>query len=170
MTPPDMSWHVPVRLESVPESGLHLEIIADAGVRSRLAALAGLRKLSRLEAAIDITREGSGLRAKGRVSACVGQTCVITLEPLETSVEETFDVIFGPPDSAAGLSDAVEDTEPLVNGTADVGAVAAEFLLLGIDRYPKAPGAVFVPPADAGTDDGPFAGLARLKRGVIDDS
>jgi hypothetical protein len=160
-----ISWHAPVRLEEVPETGLHLDITADAAVRGRLAALAGVRELRRLAAAIDITREGSGLRARGRVSASVGQTCVVTLEPLETSVAENFDVVFAPPGGATGLADEAEDTEILVNGAADIGAVAAEFLLLGIDPYPKAPGAVFAPTADAGADDGPFAALAKLKRG-----
>ena len=100
MTSTRISWHAPVRLEQVPETGLHLDITADAAVRGRLAALAGVRELRRLEAAIDITRSGSGLRARGRVSASVGQTCVVTLEPLETSVAENFDVVFASPGGA----------------------------------------------------------------------
>ena len=164
--PPRHRWHVPVRLDQVPQAGLHLEIIADAAVRAELTALAGLRELPRLEAAIEVTRDGAGLRARGVVSARVGQTCVITLEPLEAMVEEPFEVVFVPA-GAGAVADAAEDAEPLVDGTADLGAIAAEFLLLGIDRYPKAPGAVFAAPADTGAGEGtgPFAALAKRKSG-----
>jgi uncharacterized metal-binding protein YceD (DUF177 family) len=165
-TPPRHRWHVPVRLEEVPQAGLHIEIVADAVIRAELAALAGLRELPRLKAAIDVTREGDGLRVRGMMSATVGQTCVITLEPLEAVIDEPFDVVFVPA-GARALSDADEDAEPLLDGTADLGAIAAEFLLLGIDRYPKAPGAVFAAPAHDGADGetSPFAALAKRKSG-----
>lgn len=159
MTKAAKPWHVLVRLDDVPETGLHLDLVADDAVRADIGALAELRGLPRLTAAIDIVREGDGLRATGRVSATVGQTCVITLEPMESKVSEAFDVIFAP-DAAA---DPAAETETLVDGVADVGAVAAEFFLLGIDRYPKKPGAVFAPPPLESTGTGPFAALAKLK-------
>jgi len=111
MTPPRHRWHVPVRLEQVPQAGLHLDIVADAAVRAGLAALAGLREQPRLEAAIDVTREGAGLRARGRVSATVGQTCVITLEPLEAMVEEPFEVVFVPAGVAVFPDPAADDSQ-----------------------------------------------------------
>jgi uncharacterized metal-binding protein YceD (DUF177 family) len=176
MTKPAQRWHVPVRLEDVPETGLHLDLVADAEVRAGLAALAGVRDMPRLEAAIDVARQGNGLRVTGRVSATVGQDCVVTLEALENRVDEPVDVVFAPP----GLVDAVPDAdhqeahhdaqaideppEPLVDGAADLGAVLADFLLLGIDRYPRKPGAVFAPPAPTSGGDNPFAVLAKLKK------
>ena len=56
-----------------------------------------------------------------------------------------------------------EPPEALVDGTADLGPVLADVLVLGIDRYPRKPGAVFAPPAEAGAGDSPFAVLAKLK-------
>jgi len=53
----------------------------------------------------------------------------------------------------------------LIGGAVDLGALATEFLILGLDPYPRQPGAVFRPPADARPDEGPFAALAKLKRG-----
>ncbi|MND03201.1 hypothetical protein D3C83_229160 [compost metagenome] len=53
----------------------------------------------------------------------------------------------------------------LHGGTVDLGALAAEFLVLGIDPYPRKPGASFEAPATA--DDPaahPFATLAALKK------
>src|SRR6266481_5058555 len=168
MTKPAQPWHVPVRLEDVPETGLHLDLAADAQVRAGLVALAGVRDMPRLEAVIDLARHGNGLRATGRVFATVGQTCVVTLEAMENLVDEPIDVIFAP--SPAGdsadehqASDTDEPPEILVDGMADLGAIAAEFLLLGIDRYPRKPGAEFVPPVEAGAGAGPFAVLSKLK-------
>jgi uncharacterized metal-binding protein YceD (DUF177 family) len=160
-------WHVPVRLEDVTETGLHLELIAAEEVRANLAAIAGLRDLSRLEAVIDVVRHGGGLRATGRVRATAGQRCVITLEPVETEIDEAFDVRFAPagaaePDASGRAGDA-DDPEVMVDGTVDVGAVATEFLLLGVDPYPRKPGAVFAAPAEDASGDGPFAALAKLR-------
>ena len=167
MSRPEQPWHVPVRLEDVPETGLHVDLVADEHVRTGLAALAGVSGVPRLEAAIDVARYGNGLRATGRLSATVGQTCVVTLEPMENQVEELIDVIFAPSTVGfAGLNAAFEADEPpevLHDGTADLGAIAAEFLLLGIDPYPRKPGAEFAPPAEEGAAATPFAALARLK-------
>ena len=164
-------WHVPVHLENVPDTGLHLDLDADEEVRARLAAVAGVRSVSRLHASVALTRHGDGLRAAGRVTATIGQTCVVTLEPLENYVDEPFDVLFVPNEAVADASaipmpavEEVDDTrETLVDGAADLGAVAAEFFLLGIDRYPRKPGAVFALPVEDRAADSPFAVLAKLK-------
>lgn len=176
MIQPAQPWHVPVRLEEVPETGLHLDLVADEHVRAGLAALAGVADMPRLEAVLDVVRHGNGLRATGRVSATVGQTCVVTLEPVVNEVEEPIDVIFAPPSGdflaqdfavADVASDATfevgDQPEVLSDGTADLGAIAAEFLMLGIDPYPRKPGAEFTPPAEQSGAGSPFAVLARLK-------
>ena len=171
MTDPAKRWHVPVRLEDVPETGLHLDLVADAEVRAGLAALAGVRDIPRLGAAIDLAHQGGGLRATGRVFATIGQDCVVTLDPLENDLDEAIDVVFAPPAAADAATqddqddDATGDEPPeaLVDGTADLGPVLADVLVLGIDRYPRKPGAVFAPPAEAGAGDSPFAVLAKLK-------
>jgi uncharacterized metal-binding protein YceD (DUF177 family) len=166
----ELRWHVPVRLDDVPETGRRLDIVADAHLRDALAAMAGLRELPRLDAVVELTRRGSGLRATGKVSATVGQICVITLEPVTSEVEEDFEAVFAPAASpgaatSAGASpdNADEPAEPIVNGVADLGGVLTEFLLLGIDSYPRKPGAVFAQPGDADAGPGPFAALAKLK-------
>jgi hypothetical protein len=160
-------WNVPVRIEDVPEAGLQLALSADAGTREALARLAGVRSVSRLELRSDLRREGSRLRATGLVSATVGQTCVVSLEPMDNVVEEHFDLVFTPGLQGAGPAmpdvSGEEPPEPLVDGVADLGAVATEFLLLGIDPYPRKPGAVFASPSVAPAEPGPFAALAALK-------
>jgi hypothetical protein len=165
-------WHVPVTLEEVPETGQHFDLAADAFVRVAIAKVAGLRELPRFEANFDVTRRGGGLHIVGSISATVGQNCVVTLEPLANEVEETIDLVFEP---AQRLAESAEnegqqhgvkwnDPEPLVGGVVDLGALATEFLILGLNPYPRKPGAVFEPPQDANRDQGPFAALGRLAK------
>lgn len=170
-------WHVPVAVEDVAETGQHFELVADEGVRAALARLADVRDLPRLEADFDVTRHGAGgLHVAGRVSATVGQTCVVTLEPLTNEIEEFVDLLFVPQAAAQKPADGSEteneprevkwdDPEPLIDGMVDLGALATELLVLGIDPYPRKPGAVFQPPQVAQMDDGPFAALGKLKKG-----
>ena len=70
-------------LEDIPEPGMHLEIDAPEPARSEIVPLAGVRELPRLSAVFDLSRRGAGVRVTGQVSARVGQTCVVTLEPIE---------------------------------------------------------------------------------------
>ena len=175
-----LPWHVPVALDEVPEEGQHFDLAADAETRAAVARMAGLRDLPRFEASFDVTRSGrAGLHVVGRVSATAGQTCVVTLEPLANEVAEDIDLLFEPPPLApAGKIDGAnpepgldDDAEPLVGGKVDLGALATEFLILGLDPYPRKPGVrledVIGPQAGAGAGEplgGPFAALARLAR------
>jgi hypothetical protein len=170
-TAPDFTlpWHVPVAVEEVPETGQHLDLAADAVVRAAVANVAGLRDLPRFEANFDVTRRGTGLHVVGSISATVGQNCVVTLEPLTNEVEETIDLIFEPVQRLAASAESEhgvqwDDPEPLVGGVVDLGALATEFLILGLDPYPRKPGAVFEPPQDVSSDQGPFAALGRLAK------
>jgi hypothetical protein len=175
--PAEPPWRVPVKLEDIPETGEHFELDADAGVRTAVARVAGLRDLPRLRASFDVTRHDSdGLHVLGSVSASVGQTCVVTLEPVDNEIEESVDLTFVPrPASEVPATDGVadkprprdlnlNDPEPLIGGAIDLGALAVEFLILGLDPYPRKPGAVFQPPQDDKPDPGPFAALAKLTK------
>src|ERR1700683_4061231 len=170
-------WQVPVAIDDVAETGQHFDLVADNDVRAAVARVVGLRDLPRLEAIFDVTRHGAdGLRVCGRVSATVGQNCVVTLEPLANEVEEDVVLLFAPPpaERKAGEDEVVEEgserpqrswngPEPLIGGVVDLGALATEFLILGLDPYPRKPGAVFELSQDVKPDPGPFAALAGLK-------
>jgi hypothetical protein len=121
-----------------------------------------------------VSRHGTeGLRVVGRVCATVGQVCVVTLDPIENEVEEMVDLVFVPGAAAAadaagraGIAEAAEDApEPLLGDTVDLGAIATEFLILGIDLYPRKPDAVFQAPLVEDSAEHPFAALAALRRG-----
>jgi hypothetical protein len=173
---PGRLWSVPVSIHDIPETGRRFELDADETIRAAVATAIGLRTLPRLQAIFDVTRRsGDGLRVAGRVGATIGQTCVVTLEPIENEIEESIALDFLPaaaadPESGVGKGRHVEvtseDTPELLRGdTVDLGALATEFLILGIDPYPRKPGAEFQAPSTQAEGDHPFAALATLRRG-----
>ena len=180
---PDPIWRVPVRLEDVSETGRRVELTADVRTREAIAHFAGVDAVPELHATFDVTRRGrDGLRVTGEVRARVGQTCVVSLEPMESAVAEAVDVIYEPlrPEAAApvrpviatpaqadtiNFEDQEDPPEPLIGGIVDLGALATEFLLLGIDPYPRKSEAAFEQPVPNSGESGPFAALSKLKHG-----
>lgn len=168
-----LPWSVPVAISGIPEGGKRFDLVADEATRAAVAQIAGLRSLPRLQATFDVARYGSdGLRVAGEVSATVGQTCVVTLDPIDNEVKEGIDLVFTPPSAPVADDDADSDAEiiepgdpePLIGETIDLGALATEFLIVGIDPYPRKPGATFEPPAVEDDSEHPFAALAALKK------
>jgi uncharacterized metal-binding protein YceD (DUF177 family) len=166
-------WSIPVRLDEIPETGLRLDLEADAPTRAAVAAAVAVNEVPRLAASFDLARHGrERMHVVGTVSAQVLQTCVVTLDPVENQIEEGIDLVFvapsalGPAANEVNLeAEAVEPPETLIDGVVDLGAVATEFLMLAIDPYPRKPGAVFEPPQNADAGSHPFAALAALRSG-----
>jgi uncharacterized metal-binding protein YceD (DUF177 family) len=169
-------WRVPLVVAQIPEAGLHRDIEADQRVRQAMAELAGLREILIAQASLDVTPKGGGrLHVAGRVRARVGQTCVVTLDPIENDIDEEVDLIFAPSEQIPVLSDLVDEAaesdveipdppEPIENGTIDLGRLATDALLLGLDPYPRRSDAVFEPPVEAKDPEAhPFAALKGLK-------
>jgi hypothetical protein len=166
-------WSVPVKVDDVPETGQRIKLSADETARQAIAALAGLRTLPRLAAVFDLTRAGGeGLHVTGEISATVGQSCVVTLDPIENEIVANVDLVFAPSAeanidelSASGIGDGADGgPEALVDGGVDLGALATEFLLLGIDPYPRKPGVTFTASPMQEKGGGPFAALEMLKK------
>jgi uncharacterized metal-binding protein YceD (DUF177 family) len=164
-------WSVPIAVADVPEIGRQVEISADASARAEIAKIANVLAVHQLNATFELARHGSdGLRVVGKIGATLEQQCVLTLEPMQSNVEETIDLVFSPRALSQGEDTAQAEHEPaeiLQDGVVDLGAIATEFLLLGIDPYPRKPGAVFAAPAEnESTRNRPFAALAALKKGL----
>lgn len=169
-------WRVPVIVAQIPETGLHRDIEADQPVRAAMAELADLREILSANASLDVTPEGGGrYHVVGRVRARIGQTCVVTLDPIENDIDEGIDLIFAPPEQIPDLADLVDEAaerdveipdppEPIVNGVIDLGRLATDALFLGIDPYPRRPDATFEPPVEiADPEAHPFAALKGLR-------
>lgn len=171
MTAPVLSRPVDVR--RLPGDGETVTIDAGAAEREALARELGIPAIERLEAAVTVTPARGGARVRGRVSATVVQTCVVSLDPFEATVEEDIDVRFRrqkapAPGAEIDLDAVAEDgPEPLEGDIIDVGALVAEHLALGLDLYPRKPGVTFEDIVEASEDEArpsPFAGLAGLVR------
>src|SRR5664280_3213137 len=58
-------WSVPVAVDDIPDTGLHIAIEAPAATRAELAELAAVRELPQLSAVFDLTRQGAGVHVAG---------------------------------------------------------------------------------------------------------
>jgi Large ribosomal RNA subunit accumulation protein YceD len=169
-------WSVPVIVAQIPDTGLHREIEADPVARAAMAEVAGLREILSATASLEVTPKSRGrVHVTGRVQARIGQTCVVTLDPIENEIDEPIDLIFAPPEQIPVLSDLVDEAaesdteipdppEPIINGAIDLGRLATDALFLAVDPYPRKPDAVFEPLiAAADPMDHPFAALKALQ-------
>jgi uncharacterized metal-binding protein YceD (DUF177 family) len=141
-----------------------------------MAAVANLLEVQSAYASLDVIPKGGGrFQVAGRVQARIGQTCVVSLDPVENEIDEAIDLIFAPPEQipelAALVDEAVESDaeipdppEPIENGIIDLGRVATDALFLAIDPYPRKPDVVFEPLIVAEDPrDHPFAALKALQ-------
>jgi uncharacterized metal-binding protein YceD (DUF177 family) len=169
-------WQVPVAVERVPDTGLHRNLEADQATRAAVADVGGLREVLSVQASFDVTpMRGGRFHVTGDVRARIGQTCVVTLEEMESDIDEPIDLIFAPPDQIpemAALVDEAEESdedmpdppEPIENGIIDLGRIATDALYLAVDPYPRKPDAVFEPLVEEpDPEDHPFAALKALQ-------
>ncbi|MBN8991674.1 MAG: DUF177 domain-containing protein [Rhizobiales bacterium] len=169
-------WRVPVAVEKVPDTGLHRDLEADQATREAVADVGGLREVLSAQASFDVTpKSGGRFHVAGRVRARIGQTCVVTLEEIESDIDEPIDLIFAPPDQIPEMATLVDEAEesdgdtpdppePIENGVIDLGRLATDALYLAVDPYPRKPDAVFEPLVEApDPEDHPFAALKALQ-------
>src|SRR3984957_39164 len=176
MTDSEDPWRVPVLVAQIPDTGLHRDIEASPAARAAMAEVGGLREVLSATASLDVTPKGGGrFHVAGYVRARIGQTCVVTLDPIENDIDEPIDLIFAPPDQIPQLADLVDESaesdteipdppEPIENGFIDLGRLATDALFLALDPYPRNPDAVFEPLVEApDPEDHPFAALKALQ-------
>jgi uncharacterized metal-binding protein YceD (DUF177 family) len=161
----------PVRVETLPRDGLRQKIAANEDERRALAKRFALPAVDSLEADLVVKRSGRGVRVTGEARAHAMQTCIVSLEPFPAYVVEEVDVRFAPPSaerrnpSPEGEEirfDVEDEPDPLIDNTVDLGEVAAEFIALGLDPYPRKPGVEFEEP-EPEEEPTPFAVLAALR-------
>ncbi len=168
-----LSWDHATR--EIPEAGLQRKRAADPQERAAVARALDLAGLSRLDAEYTITPTMDGRYAvSGTVRAEITQACVVTLEPIESTIEEPFDVTFWPaedmpaPASGEVSLDAEEDPEPIVGGQIAVGRIVFECLAAAIDPFPRKPEATLdrtstAPDGSVDKPVNPFAVLSSIR-------
>lgn len=172
-----------LQIADIPPDGERIVIEAGEGERRALAEALRVPAVGAFTADLLAMPWGRrGAHVTGTVRGTVEQACVVTLEPVEQTIEEAIDVRFEPDAPAAARpGDLDVEIDPFgedpperaENGRVDLGALAAEHFALGIDPYPRRPGVAFDPaesglpdegPAEAGGQS-PFEVLRRLKGG-----
>jgi hypothetical protein len=173
----------PFKVEETREKAVDVEIAADPAECEALAAEIGLPAIQALTARFHIVPARQGrLDVTGTVTARLTQVCVVSLDAFDSELEEEIGVVFAPEAVAAGAAAryaarpdeetggdghlSAEPPDPIVDGRIDLGLLATEFLVLGLDPYPRKPGVEFEAGdsrASESQDASPFAALARLK-------
>ena len=163
-----------VKVGHVSANPVRVRLSADERERRALADVWNIEGVNSLTAELQIARwKRDGVRIKGQVSGEIVQACIVTLEPVVSTIEQEIDQIFVPEGSklarivADGVGEMVLDPdgpdlpETFVGDTIDAGA-------LGIDPYPKKPGAEFAAHIESADEEdrkpSPFAVLKDWKK------
>lgn len=143
MTPPEFSRTV--RIDTLGPAPRPLSIGADEAERAALATRFDLIAIGQLSAEAELSRHGEAVRASGRLTAQVTQSCVATGEPVAATVAEAFRIEFRPHPAGGGSDEEIELSEGeldvvFYDGAAvDLGEAVAESLSLALDPYPRSP-------------------------------
>jgi len=152
-----------------------LNIDANADERGALAAFLGIPEVRAVTARVRLRAEpGRRFSLDGTLKAELVQTCVVTLDPLETRVEGPIRRLYQ--DAAADAEDAEMDPfdddspDPVEGGVIDAGAALCEHIALEMEPYPRRGDAPEpeTPASDGEPEDGPrpdnpFAILAQTR-------
>jgi hypothetical protein len=115
-----------------------------------LARRFDLLALNRLDAEIQLQRVGEGrIHLQGTLYAHVVQSCVVTLDTIESTLNERFSMIFASVVSQGArvtLELADEIIESIEGDAIDIGEAVAQQLALLLDPYPRIPGAALDDP------------------------
>lgn len=185
---PELSRRIPF---SRLGSGLDETVEASAAERKALAVRLGIPEIETLICRFRLTpSESRSVLAEGHLSAKVTQVCVITSQPFEDVLAETFFLKFIPvadmPEDEFDI-DSIDldgpDEVPHDGKALDIGEAAAEQLALMLDPYPRKPGAGLENAVDVAPAEGeegaelsgegpygprrsnPFSVLSALKNG-----
>ncbi len=176
---PALPLNVVFNIEKLGATPAHVITKADANTCIALAEYLDVEAVENFRSELTVRRwRRYGALVEGNVSADIVQQCVVTLEPVRTPVSETVTARFLPAsmiqadeDKDAGiLIDPLADDPPEAFDGREInlGALLLEHLALGIDPYPRAPGAALpesLTPAatEPGKRANPFQVLAKLR-------
>jgi hypothetical protein len=167
----EQSFSRPVKVDRLPREGVTQSIEATPVERAAIARQHGLADVALLTATFNLHRAGRYVRVLGSVHAELTQSCVVSLEPFPVTLDEPVDVRFAAPGvekpGASGVAetlalDAEDPPDPIIDGKIDLGALAVEFMALGLDPYPRKPGVEFTPLAPDETLESPFDALGKI--------
>ena len=161
-----------LRIDQI-RDGDRLELSANADERAAIARRLGLQSIDRLDAHVTLARSGEAIRANGRLTAALDQSCVVTGDPVAAHVDELLAMQFvaepkdGGPDDEIELGENDCDTVFHDGAVIDLGDALADTLALSIDPYPRSAAAdAALKEAGVMSEEqaSPFAVLAKLRK------
>ena len=182
MSAPEGPFSRQIEVSQAEDKVLRVKLTATEAECEALAKQDDLPAISNLTARFEVTTAGRGIfLVTGEVHARVTQICVVSLDPFETDVVQPVELSFASPQDVEraeaayakrheedpDAADIPEPPDPIINGRIDLGAIAAEQLVLGLDPYPRKPGAAFPSElAQVGeiAEVSPFTALAKLRK------
>jgi uncharacterized metal-binding protein YceD (DUF177 family) len=132
-----------------------------------LARRFGIRAVEGVQVSLSVKADATysgGYFLEGTLHANVIQSCVVTLRGVPEVIETSFTVRILPPRFEAELSEEqleTDDIEFSADGHVDVGEIAAQYLALSLNPYPRAPLAG-EPLETLASKQSPFAMLKKL--------
>ncbi|MEM8689385.1 MAG: DUF177 domain-containing protein [Pseudomonadota bacterium] len=161
----------PFQVEDLTDGDLICELSADAAELAGLQARFGVDELTSVSAHLTLAAQPEGaVKVSGTLRAALRQTCIISLEPVEETIEEAVAVLYLPQgqDEPQDDGDFELDYETFDGSTLDLGELIAQQIAGAINPYPRRAGAEFGNSGQLGDNapeerDNPFAVLQALK-------
>lgn len=159
-TLPQSEWFYPFHVENIPSAGKTVKMVAGAEHLKPIAERLGILEIKSLSAEIRLTLQNAGhiLNITGNFKAEVVQECIVTLQPVTSVIEDSFEAWYADHDKAVSFNRAKhnmkameegdevqileekDDPEALIDGQVDLGEVVVQFVSLALNPYPRAEG------------------------------
>ncbi len=182
-------WSYAIPEEDIADKPVFLDIAASEDECAAVARRLGILGVDELKAECWVTREQGGrvIHVTGNLNAKIRQACVVTLEPVESEISESFEGWFADPEQTVSFAKARrereqvksgqevpileewEDPEPTQDGLVDIGELVVQNLALAMPQYPHKDGVTHeITDEDLKTEKSdlrknPFEGLKRWK-------
>lgn len=177
----DLPFSYPLKVGHISANPVRIGLEADVGELAALAKFWDVVSVEYLKAELQVSRwKKDGVKVKGEVHAAITQSCVVTLEPVSSRIDEAFEHVFVPEGSKLARMvtndqgeivldpDGPDIPDQFTGDAIDVGAVVAEFAALAIDPYPRKPDAELAEAAESEPQEekrpSPFAVLKDWKK------
>lgn len=159
VTLPDREFSYAVLADDITTAPAQITFEPNEHERAKIAERLHIIALDRASVTIELVREsGHIFYVRGEFSADIRQECVVTLEPIQSTIGDEFEAWFSDQDQIASFKKAQheakakkefvevpmleesEDPEPLEDGKIDLGELFVQYLSLSINPYPHKPG------------------------------
>lgn len=163
-----------IKAKTVGNSGLAGKIEASEADLKALATALDLLRCDRLAVTYRVKPMGRDrFKASGRIEADLVHPCIVTLDPVPQAVREDFSVEFWPAEEAGEdlpegeINLDADQPERMEHGEIALGHLVYELIAVGMDPFPRSPGADAAEAEllrDQPKPESPFAALKKLKK------